>query len=196
MQKKQSIFSQGDAANAVFYIQEGKVQLAVCSTSGQEATIALLDAGDFVGEECLTAIEAQRTATAVALTPCTLLKIERADMMKALRKDQAFSDGFVAFLIARNVRIQEDLVDQLLNSSEQRLARALLRLARDRKDGTSDVVVPKIKQEVLAEMVGTTRSRVSFFLNRFRKLGYINYKCGHDVMRVHCSRLGVVLRNN
>lgn len=191
-QKNQSVFSQGDAANAVFYVQKGKVKLTVFSKRGKEATIALLGTGDFVGEECVAAIQPQRMATAVALTQCTLLKIEREEMVRALHEEKAFSDVFVAFLLARNVRIQEDLIDQLFNSSEKRLARTLLLLARFGKDGTPETVIPKLSQETLAEMVGTTRSRVSFFMNRFRKLGFIDY---NGVLRVHASLLNVVLHD-
>ena len=193
VQKEQSIFSQGDAANAVFYIQKGRVRLTVFSKSGKEATIALLDAGDFVGEECVMGIQPQRTATATALTPCTLLRIERGEFVRALHEEPAFSEVFVSFLIARSVRIQEDLMDQLFNSSEKRLARALLLLARSGKDGTPETAVPKISQEMLAEMVGTTRSRVSRFMNRFRKKGLIDYKAGHKALRVHDSLLSAVL---
>ncbi len=191
-EKKQSIFSQGDAANAVFYIQKGKVKLTVFSKRGKEATIAMLGAGDFVGEECIAAIQPQRMATAVALTSCTLLKIEREEMVRALHEEKAFSEVFVAFLLARNVRIQEDLIDQLFNSSEKRLARTLLLLARFGKEGVPETVIPKISQETLAEMVGTTRSRVSFFMNRFRKLGFIEY---NGVLRVNSALLNVVLHD-
>jgi CRP-like cAMP-binding protein len=195
-QAQQSIFSQGDPANAVFYIQKGKVKLTVFSKSGKQANIALLHAGDFVGEECVMAIQPQHMATAVAITPCTLLRIERGEMLRALHEEKAFCDVFVDFLLARNVRIQEDLVDQLFNCSEKRLARALLLLARSGKDGAPETVIPKVDQETLAEMVGTTRSRVSFFMNRFRKLGFIDYGTGHTgVLRVHDALMNVVLND-
>lgn len=191
-EKDQSVFSQGDVANAIFFIQKGKVKLTVFSKRGKEATIALLGPGSFVGEECVAAIQPHRMATAIALTACTLLKIEREEMVRALHEEQAFSDVFVAFLLARNVRIQEDLIDQLFNSSEKRLARTLLLLARFGKEGTPETVIPKISQETLAEMVGTTRSRVSFFMNRFRKLGFIEY---NGVLRVNSALLNVVLHD-
>ena len=194
VQEEQSIFSQGDDANAVFYIQKGRVRLTVISKGGKEATIALLHAGDFVGEECAMSIQPRRTTTATGLTACTLLRFERGEFARAFHEETAFSDVFVGFLIARNVRIQEDLMDQLFNSSEKRLARTLLLLARSGNDGTQETAVPKISQETLAEMVGTTRSRVSCFMNRFRRMGYIDYNTGHNaVLRVHDSLLNVVL---
>jgi CRP-like cAMP-binding protein len=192
VQKQQSIFSQGDAADAVFYIQKGKVKLTVFSQRGKEAIIALLGAGDFAGEECVMAPKSQRLATAVALTTCTLLRIERGEMVKALHEKKTFSDFFVSFLLRRNIRSQEDLIDQLFNSSEKRLARALLLLAQSVKD-EPEKVIPKISQEALAEIVGTTRSRVCFFMNRFRELGYIDYNDDNRVLRVHGSLLSVVL---
>jgi CRP/FNR family cyclic AMP-dependent transcriptional regulator len=190
--KNQNLYSQGDDANAIYYVQTGKIKLTVFSKRGKEATIALLSAGDFVGEECVAAIQPQRMTTAAAITPCTLLRIERGEMVRALHENKAFSEVFVAFLLARTVRIQEDLIDQLFNSSEKRLARALLLLARFGKDGAPETAIPKISQETLAEMVGTTRSRVSFFMNRFRKLGFIEY---NGVLRVHSSLLNVVLHD-
>lgn len=193
VQKNQTIFSQGDAADAVFYIQKGRVRLTVVSKGGKEATIALLNAGDFVGEECAMSIQPLRTTTATGLTACTLLRIEKEGFVRALHEETAFSDVFVGFLIARKVRIQEDLMDQLFHSSEKRLARALLMLAQSGKDGTPETTVPTISQETLAEMVGTTRSRVSCFMNRFRRMGYIDYNTGHQsVLRVHDSLLHVV----
>jgi CRP/FNR family transcriptional regulator, cyclic AMP receptor protein len=190
-EKHQTIFSQGDAANAIFYIQKGKVKLTVNSKRGKEATIALLGVGDFVGEECIAAIQPQRMATAAALTPSTVLRIERKEMVRVLH-EKAFSEVFVSYLLTRNIRFQEDLIDQLFNSSEKRLARALLLLARFGKDGTPETVIPKISQETLAEMIGTTRSRVSFFMNRFRKLGFIDY---NGTLSVHSSLLNVVLHD-
>jgi CRP/FNR family cyclic AMP-dependent transcriptional regulator len=192
LEKKNTVFSQGDAADAVFYIQKGKVKLTVVSERGKEATIALLGPGDFVGEECIAAIQPQRLTTAAAITPCTILKISRKEMVRVLDEEKTFSEVFVSYLLARNVRVQEDLIDQLFNSSEKRLARALLLLARFGKEGTPELVIPKISQETLAEMIGTTRSRVSFFMNRFRKLGFIEY---NGTLSVHSSLLNVVLHD-
>ena len=192
LKKGQSIFSQGDAANAVFYVQKGKVKLTVISKRGKEATIALLGSGNFLGEECIAAIQPVRMATAIALTPSTILRIERKEMVRVLHEEKLFSEVFVSYLLARNTRIQEDLVDQLFNSSEKRLARALLLLAQFGKDGAPETVIPKIGQETLAEMIGTTRSRVSFFMNRFRKLGFIEY---NGTLSVHSSLLNVILHD-
>lgn len=187
-----TVFSQGDVANSVFYVQKGKVKLTVVSKRGKEATIALLAAGDFVGEECIAAIQPQRMATATALTPASVLRIERKEMVRVLSRERTLSEVFVAYLLARNARIQEDLIDQLFNSSEKRLARALLLLARFGKESKPEMVIPKISQETLAEMVGTTRSRVSFFMNRFRKLGFIEY---NGELSVHGSLLNVILHD-
>ena len=192
LKKNIAIFAQGDVADSVFYIQKGKVKLTVVSKRGKEATIALLGIGDFVGEECIAAIQPQRMATATALTPATVLRIDRQEIVRVLSKEKTFSEVFVTYLLARNVRIQEDLIDQLFNSSEKRLARALLLLARFGKESTPEMVIPKISQETLAEMVGTTRSRVSFFMNRFRKLGFIEY---NGELSVHSSLLNVVLHD-
>ena len=193
--KKQGIFSQGDAADAVFYIQKGKVQLTVVSKIGKEATIAMLSEGNFFGEGSLAG-QALRMGSAAAMTDCQLLRIEKKAMMDALHREPALSEVFVAYLLARNVRYEEDLVDQLFNSSEKRLARVLLMLAHFGKEGVPETVVPKISQETLAEMVGTTRSRVSFFMNRFRKLGFINYAGGVEGgLQVHSSLLNVVLHD-
>jgi CRP-like cAMP-binding protein len=193
VQKQQSIFSQGDAANAVFYIQMGKLKLTVCSAHGKEATIALLREGDFAGEECALSAQPLRIATAVAMTPCTLFRIERCEMIKALHEEKAIVDVFVTFLLSRNARIQEDLTDQLFNFSEKRLARALLLLAQSDGKRTPEAVIPKISQEALAEIVGTTRSRVSAFMNRFRKLGYVDYTFGQDAcLRIHGSLVSVL----
>jgi CRP/FNR family transcriptional regulator, cyclic AMP receptor protein len=195
LEKRNTVFSQGDAADAVFYIQKvqkGKIKLTVVSERGKEATIALLGPGDFVGEECIAAIQPQRLSTAAAITPATILRISRKEMVQVLDQEKAFSEVFVSYLLARNVRIQEDLIDQLFNSSEKRLARALLLLARFGKEGTPELVIPKISQETLAEMIGTTRSRVSFFMNRFRKLGFIEY---NGTLSVHSSLLNVVLHD-
>lgn len=189
--KKQAIYTQGDDAEAIFYIQTGKVKLTVVSKTGKEATIGILNPGDFFGEGCLAG-QPLRMGSATALADCTALRIEKKSLMQALHRGHAFSDLFVAYLLARNIRYEEDLVDQLFNSSEKRLARILLLLARFGKEGTPETVVPKISQETLAEMVGTTRSRVSFFMNRFRKLGFIRYNGG---LQVNNSLLNVVLHD-
>jgi len=167
--RKRAIFSQGDKADAVFYIQKGRVRLSVVSKSGKEATIGIVNEGDFIGEGALAG-QVLRMNSAAAMTRCELLRVDKKVMMDALHREHSFSDMFVTYLLARNIRFQEDLVDQLFNSSEKRLARVLLLLARFGKEGVPETVVPKISQEILAEMIGTTRSRVSFFMNRFRKL--------------------------
>ncbi len=192
LKKNEALFSQGDDANAVFYIQKGTLKLTVVSQTGKEATVALLESGTFVGEACVAAAEHIRMSSATAMTRATLMRIERTEMVRVLSQEQAFADVFVAFLLARNARIQADLVDQLFNSSEKRLARILLLLAHFGKEGRPETVVPKISQEVLAEMIGTTRSRVNFFMNRFRKLGFIKYN-GH--LEVHSSLLNVILHD-
>ena len=188
--KKQNIFSQGDRADSVFYVQEGKVKLTIVSGRGKEATLALLGPGDFVGEDCITAVQPVRLISATTITNCTILRIARKEMMRVVHQEHEFADIFVAYLLARNARIQEDLVDQLFNSSEKRLARTLLLLANFGKQGKQEPVIPKISQETLAEMIGTTRSRVNFFLNRFRKLGFIEY---NGSMRIHSALLNVIL---
>ena len=190
--KKQTIFAQGDPSDAVFYIQNGKVKLTVVSNDGKEATIGILSEGDFFGEGCLAG-QSRRMASATALTDAAVLRIEKSAMMRVLHREHTLSDMFVAYLLARNIRYEEDLVDQLFNSSEKRLARILLLLAHFGKEGTPETVVPKIGQETLAEMVGTTRSRVSFFMNRFRKLGFIDYNS--EGLQVHSSLLNVVLHD-
>ena len=192
LKKGQTVFSQGDPANAVFYIQKGRIKLAVISERGKEATIALLGEGNFLGEECIAGTQIQRMASATALTSTTVLRIERSEMVRVLHEEQSFSERFVSYLLARNARVQEDLVDQLFNSSEKRLARALLLLAQFGKEGAPETVIPKISQETLAEMIGTTRSRVSFFMNRFRKLGFIEY---NGKLSVHSSLLNVILHD-
>jgi CRP/FNR family transcriptional regulator, cyclic AMP receptor protein len=192
VQKHQALFSQGDDGDAIFYIQKGRVKLTVNSKRGKEATIALLGVGDFVGEECIAAIQPQRMATATALIACTVLRIDRKEMVRVLHEQREFSEVFVSYLLTRNIRFQEDLIDQLFNSSEKRLARALLLLAQFGKDGAPETVIPRISQETLAEMIGTTRSRVSFFMNRFRKLGFIEY---NGKLSVHSSLLNVVLHD-
>ncbi len=190
--KKQTIFTQGDAADAVFYIQEGEVRLTVVSKTGKEATLGILREGDFFGEGSLAG-QPLRMGSATAMTDCELLRIDKKAMVLALHREHKFSDLFVAYLLARNVRYEEDLVDQLFNSSEKRLARILLLLARFGKEGVPETVIAKISQETLAEMIGTTRSRVSFFMNRFRKLGFVDY--GGNGLQVHSSLLNIVLHD-
>ena len=189
--KKKTVFVQGDDADAVFYIQKGKVRLTVVSKTGKEATIGIVNEGNFFGEGALAG-QILRMGSAAAMTDCELLRIDKRAMMTALHREHAFSDMFVAYLLARNIRYEEDLVDQLFNSSEKRLARVLLLLARFGKEGVPETVVPRISQETLAEMVGTTRSRVSYFMNRFRTLGFIHYNGG---LQVHSSLLNVVLHD-
>ncbi|MBV9573464.1 MAG: Crp/Fnr family transcriptional regulator [Acidobacteriales bacterium] len=190
--KKQNIFGQGDQTDSVLYIQKGKVKLTVVSSTGKEATIGILGEGDFLGEGCLAG-QVLRMGSAVAITDCVLLRVEKQSMIQALHREHSFSDMFVAYLLARNIRYEEDLIDQLFNSSEKRLARALLLLAHFGKEGVPETVVPKISQETLAEMVGTTRSRVSFFMNRFRKLGFIHYNGAG--LQVHSSLLNIILHD-
>lgn len=189
--KKHAIFTQGDPADAVFYLQTGKVRLTVLSKTGKEATIGILSDESFFGEGSLAG-QTLRMGTATAMTDCAVLRIEKTAMMQALHREHTFSDLFVAYLLERNIRYEEDLVDQLFNSSEKRLARILLLLAHFGKEGVPETVVPKISQETLAQMIGTTRSRVSFFMNRFRKLGFIHYNGG---LQVHSSLLNVVLHD-
>ena len=186
---KKPVFVQGDASNALFYIEKGKVKLAVVSKRGKEAVVAILGPGDFLGEECLAG-QAQRISTATPLLDCTVTRIEKTAAIQALRDDPAFSEVFLAYLLERNIRTQEDLVDQLFNSSEKRLARILLLLAHYGKERQPDLIIPKISQETLAEMVGTTRSRVNYFMNKFRKLGFIKY---NGNLEVNSSLLNVVL---
>jgi CRP/FNR family cyclic AMP-dependent transcriptional regulator len=192
--RKQTIFAQGESSDAVFYIKEGKVKLTVVSETGKEATIGILNKGDFFGEGCLTTGQTRRLCSATAMTDCSVMKIDKKSMNDVLRREPAFSEMFVAYLLARNIRYEEDLVDQLFNSSEKRLARVLLLLAHFGKDGKQETVIPKMSQETLAEMIGTTRSRVSFFMNRFRKLGFIDYHTG-DELQVHSSLLNIVLHD-
>jgi CRP/FNR family transcriptional regulator, cyclic AMP receptor protein len=191
--KKQTIFSQGDSADAVFYIKEGKVKLTVVSKLGKEATIGILNESSFFGEGCLTG-QTLRLCSATAMTDCSVMKIDKKSMVEVLHRETAFSEVFVAYLLARNIRYEEDLVDQLFNSSEKRLARILLLLAHFGKEGVPQTLVANISQETLAEMIGTTRSRVSFFMNRFRKLGFIDYHGGND-LQVHGSLLNIVLHD-
>ncbi len=187
---RQIIFSQGDASDAVFYIQEGRVRLSVLSKQGKEATIALLGPGDFLGEGCIATDQPVRMVSAAATTECSLLKIEKNEMLRTLHQEHQFSDLFVAYMVQRHNRTQADLVDQLFNSSEKRLARALLVLAHFGKGDSPEEVTPNVSQATLAEMIGTTRSRVNFFMNKFRKLGFITY---NGSLRVHSSLLSVVL---
>jgi CRP/FNR family transcriptional regulator, cyclic AMP receptor protein len=189
--KKQRIYTQGDEADAVFYVQRGKVRLTVVSKSGKEATIGLVSERNFFGEGALAG-QLLRMGSAAAMTDCELLRVDKKVMKGVLHREHAFSDMFVAYLLARNIRYEEDLVDQLFNSSEKRLARILLLLAHFGKETIPDAVVPQISQETLAEMIGSTRSRVSFFMNRFRKLGFIQYNGG---LKVHSSLLTVVLHD-
>jgi len=185
----QKVFSQGTPADAVFYIQNGKVKVTVVSEQGKEAVVAVLGPDEFCGEGCLTG-QPLRLATAVAMTECEIMRLEKATMIRVLHEEPAFSEMFVSHLLARTIRIEADLVDQLFNSSEKRLARALLLLANFGKDGRPEPIIAKVSQETLAEMIGTTRSRVSFFMNKFRKLGLIDYN-GH--IEIHSSLLNVVL---
>ena len=191
-QKNQTVFSQGSLADAVFYIEKGKVKLTVLSARGKEAVVAILGNGDFFGEGCLAG-QPLRMATAASITECSILRVQKETMLRMLHNEPAWSERFMAYLLSRNVRIEEDLVDQLFNSSEKRLARSLLLLTRFGKDGQHEHVVPNISQETLAEMVGTTRSRVSFFMNKFRKLGFVSYN--GSGLQVHNSLLTVVLND-
>jgi len=190
--KRQTIFMQGDAADAVFYIQEGKIRLRVVSKSGKEATLDILNTGDFFGEGGLAG-QPLRMGSATAMTACKLLRIDRKSMMSALHNEHEFSELFVNYLLARNIRYEEALVDQHFNSSERRLARLLLSLARFGKEGVPQTVIPEISQETLAEMVGTTRGRVNFFMIRFRELGFVEY--GENGIQVHSSLLNVILHD-
>ncbi len=189
--KKQTVFAQGDATDGVFYIQKGRIKLTVISSSGKEATIGILGSGDFFGEGCLAG-QPLRIGSASAITDCDILRIDKKAMMQALHREHKLSDLFVAYLLARNIRYEEDLVDQLFNSSEKRLARILLLLAHFGKEGAPENIVAEVSQTTLAEMVGTTRPRVNFFMNRFRKLGFIHYDGG---LQVHSSLLNVILHD-
>jgi len=190
-QKAQPVFAQGDRADAVFFVQRGKVKLTVLSQQGKQAVIALLGPGDFFGEGCLAG-QPVRMATATAMTEAAIVRLAKQTMIRALHRDAVFSELFTTYLLSRNIRMEEDLVDQLFNSSEKRLARILLLLANFGKEGRPEPVVPKISQETLAEMVGTTRSRISHFMNKFRKLGFVQYNGG---LEVHSSLLHVVLHD-
>ena len=187
--KDQIVFSQGDPADAVFYIQKGKVKVTVVSEQGKEAVVAILAADEFFGEGCLAG-QAQRIATVAAMTESVIVRLEKAAIVRVIHQEPAFSEMFIAHLLGRTIRVEADLVDQLFNSSEKRLARLLLLLANFGKEGKPEPIIAKISQETLAEMIGTTRSRVSFFMNKFRKLGFIDYNGG---IEVHSSLLNVVL---
>jgi CRP-like cAMP-binding protein len=186
------VFAQGDSADAVFYIQEGQVKVSILSRSGKEAVLAILGPGDFFGEGCLND-QLVRTVTATIMTECSILRLDKAAMLRVLHDEPSFSGWFIAYLLHRNSRIEEDLVDHMFNSSEKRLARTLLLLANFGKDGGPEAVIAPVSQETLAEMVGTTRSRVNFFMNKFRRLGFIHYYNGG--IRIHTRLLGVVLRD-
>lgn len=190
--QNQKIFSQGDPADSVFYMQKGQVKVCVISEQGKEAVVALHRTGDFFGEGCLTG-QPWRLATVAAVTECVIMRIAKAAMMRVLRDEPKFSEMFLSYLLARNARVEEDLVDQLFNSSEKRLARVLLLMANFGKEGKPEPVIAKLSQETLAEMVGTTRSRVSTFMNKFRNLGFIEY---NGDLKVHNSLLNVVLHDN
>jgi CRP/FNR family transcriptional regulator, cyclic AMP receptor protein len=192
LKPQKSFFCQGDVADSVFFIQKGRAKVTVVSKAGKEATITLLSTNDFVGEEALASGAGLRLATATAVTDCTCLKITRDEMVRALHEEHTFSDLFLSFLLDRSMRVQADLVDQLFNSSEKRLARILLLMAEFGKPGEPETLIPPITQETLAEMIGTTRSRVSFFMNRFRKLGFIEY---NSLIRVHKSLLNIILHD-
>ena len=190
---KMAFFTQGDPADSVFYLQKGRAKVTVVSAAGKEATITIVAAGEFVGEGALASASGLRLSTATAVTGCTALKIGRDEMIRVMHEEHSFSDMFLRFLLERSMRIQADLVDQLFNSSEKRLARILLLMAEFGKPGESEQYIPKISQETLAEMIGTTRSRVSYFMNRFRKLGFIEY---NGRIKVHKSLLDVVLHDH
>jgi CRP/FNR family transcriptional regulator, cyclic AMP receptor protein len=192
LKASQTFYSQGDPADSVFYLQHGRARLTVVSSAGKEATITLLSPGDFVGEESIAAVRGLCLATASATTDCTALKIERGEMIRMMHQEHALSEVFMAYLLTRSMRIQADLVDQLFNSSEKRLARILLLMAEFGQPGEEQTLIPPITQETLAEMIGTTRSRVSFFMNRFRKMGFIEYD---GRIQVHKSLLNVVLHD-
>ena len=186
-----AVFAQGDACEHVMYIQKGGIKLSVRSQTGREGVVAVLGPGDFFGEGCLAG-QLMRMSTATAMTECSIARLEKADVMEMLQKDPAFSKLLLSYMLSRTIRIEEDLIDQLFNSSEKRLARALLLLANFGKEGKPEAVIPKISQEVLADMIGTTRSRVSFFMNKFRRLGFIEY---NGTLEVHSSLLNVILHD-
>jgi CRP/FNR family cyclic AMP-dependent transcriptional regulator len=189
--KNQVMFSQGDPSDAIFYIQKGKVKLTVVSQQGKEAVVGILGTGDFFGEGCLSG-QPLRMSTATAMTDCQIVRLEKAQTIRVLHDEPTFSELFLSYLLSRNMRLEEDLVDQLFNSSEKRLARVLLLMANFGKEGKPEPVIPKISQETLAEIVGTTRARVSFFMTKFRKLGLIDY---NDGLKVHSSLMNIILRD-
>jgi CRP/FNR family transcriptional regulator, cyclic AMP receptor protein len=189
--KDQVVFSQGDAADSLYFVQKGKIKISVVSARGKEAVIAILGTGAFFGEGCLAGQQV-RMATARAITECSVMRLEKSAVVRVLLEEPSFSEMFVHYLLARNIRIEEDLVDQLFNSSEKRLARTLLLLANFGKEGKPEAIIAPISQETLAEIIGTTRSRVSYFMNKFRKLGFIEYNGG---LQVHTSLLNVVLHD-
>jgi CRP-like cAMP-binding protein len=191
--EKETLFRQGDPAKSVMYIQEGRVRLTVVNETGKEAVVGILGLGDFVGETCLAG-QSSRIVTATALAPSTVLVLEKGEMLRVLHGEHQFSDHFITYMLTRNIRVEEDLVDQLFNSSEKRLARTLLLLARFGAQDQPQKLLPKISQEMLAEMIGTTRSRVNFFMNKFRKLGLIKYKQGGE-LHVYNSLLNIVLHD-
>ena len=193
LKANQAFFSQGDAADSVYYLRKGRAKVTIVSNEGKEATITLLAAKDFIGEESLASVGGKRLTTATALTACTATRIERDEMIRAMHGEHEFSDLFVKYLLMRGIRTQADLVDQLFNSSEKRLARVLLLMAEFGKPGEQESLIPKISQETLAEMIGSTRSRVSFFMNRFRKLGFIDY---NGRIRVNKTLLNIILHDN
>jgi CRP/FNR family cyclic AMP-dependent transcriptional regulator len=193
-QKNETVFAQGDPADAIFYIEKGKIKLTVVSREGKEAVVALLGADDFFGEGCLAG-QPLRMATASTMAECSIMRLEKAAVIRLLHDQPAFSELLLHHLLSRNIRIEEDLVDQLFNSSEKRLARVLLLLANFGKEGRPELVIPRVSQETLAEIVGTTRSRVSFFMNRFRRLGFIDYDGGLAGLQVHSSLLNVILHD-
>ncbi|MGA8877448.1 MAG: Crp/Fnr family transcriptional regulator [Candidatus Korobacteraceae bacterium] len=191
LKRTETAYAQGDPADAIFYVRKGQLRVTIASANGKEATLALVGAGEFLGENCMLSAHPLRLASATAMTECVLLRISKPEMVRVLHQEKELSEMFVAFLLARNARMQADLVDQLFNSSEKRLARILLLLAQFGKESRPETVVPKISQEILAEMIGTTRSRVSFFMNRFRKLGFIEY---NGEIRVHNTLLNIFLK--
>ena len=190
--KNQKIFAQGDAANSIFYVQDGQIKLSVISELGKEAVVALHEKEDFFGEGCLTG-QSLRLATAAAMTDCVIMRLDKAAVVRVLREEPKFSEMFLSYILARNARVEADLVDQLFNSSEKRLARLLLLMANFGKEGRPEPVITKVSQETLAEMVGTTRSRVSHFMNKFRKLGFIEY---NGELAIHNSLLNVILHDD
>jgi CRP/FNR family cyclic AMP-dependent transcriptional regulator len=193
--KNHTVFSQGDPADSIFYIHKGKIKLTVVSKSGKEAVVAILGAGDFFGEGCLAG-QSLRTAKASTMSECSIMRLEKGNAIRMLRDQPAFADVLLRHLLSRNIRVEEDLVDQLFNSSEKRLARVLLLLANFGKESQPELVIPSISQETLAEIIGTTRSRVSFFMNRFRKLGFISYTGQHTAgLKIHSSLLSIILHD-